>query len=54
MNVEVRNVVSIDLGELLQNEKSDYYHRTITIQTSEGEIEIKLYSNNQPAIRVTV
>jgi hypothetical protein len=54
MNVEVRNVVSIDLGELLQNEKSDYYYRTITIQTAEGELEIKLYGKNESALKVTV
>lgn len=54
MNVEVRNVVSIDLGELLSNEKSGYYHRTFIIETPEGQVVLKLYSKDGDALKVAV
>ena len=54
MNVEIRDVVSIDLGELLSNDKSGYCHRTIIIQTPEGQVAIKLYSKDEDALKVAV
>jgi len=54
MNVEVRNVVGIDLGELLTNEKSDYCHRTIVIETPQGQVVLKLYSKDGDALKVAV
>ena len=54
MNVEIRNVVSIDLGELLENEKSDYCHRTVIVETAEGQVVIKLYSKDDDALKVAV
>jgi hypothetical protein len=54
MNVEIRNVISIDLGELLSNDKSGYCHRTIVIETPEGQVVIKLYSKNENALKVAV
>lgn len=54
MNVEIRNVVSIDLGELLRNEKSDYCHRTVIIETPEGQVVLKLYSKDGDALKVAV
>jgi hypothetical protein len=54
MNVEIRNVISIDLGELLTNEKSDYCHRTIVIETPEGQVVLKLYSKDGDALRIAI
>ena len=44
MNVEIKNVQAIELGEVLSNEKSDYSHRTMVITTSDGQVTIKLYT----------
>jgi hypothetical protein len=44
MNVEIRNVQAIELGEVLSNEKSEYSHRTLIIMTAEGQVMIKLYT----------
>jgi hypothetical protein len=54
MNVEVRNVVSIDLGELLVNERSGYYHRKVVIKTSDGQVVLWLYSEGEDALKVAV
>jgi hypothetical protein len=54
MNVEIRNVISIDLGELLSNDKSGYCHRTIVIETPEGQVVIKLYSKDGDALRIAI
>jgi|GEM_PF-1512840 hypothetical protein len=54
MNIEVRNVVNINLGELLYNEKSGYYHRTILIETPEEVVVIKIYSKDGDALKVAV
>jgi hypothetical protein len=54
MNVEVRNVIRIDLGELLSNGSSDYCHRTIVIETPEGLVVLKLYSKDEDALKVAV
>jgi hypothetical protein len=44
MNLEIKNVLSIELGEVLSNEKSDYSHRTLVITTSDGQVTVKLYT----------
>ena len=44
MNLEIKNVLSIELGEVLSNEKSDYSYRTLVITTSDGQVTIKLYT----------
>lgn len=54
MNIEVRNVQTIELGELLTNEKSDYCHRTIVIHTPEGQVVLKLYSKDGDNLRVAI
>lgn len=46
MNIEIKNVQSIELGEVLSNEKSDYSHRTLVITTSDGQVTLKLYTKN--------
>jgi hypothetical protein len=54
MNIEVRNVVNINLGELLYNEKSGYCHRTIVVETPEGLVVLKLYSKDEDSLKVAV
>jgi hypothetical protein len=54
MNIEVRNVVSVNFTELHYNEKSDYCHRTIVIETPEGLVMLKLYSKDENALKVAV
>ena len=44
MNLDIKNVLSIELGEVLSNEKSDYSHRTLVITTADGQVTIKLYT----------
>ena len=53
MNLEIKNVLSIELGEVLSNEKSDYSHRTLVITTSDGQVTIKLYTKgDEDALKV--
>lgn len=55
MNIEIRNVQAIELGEVLSNEKSDYNHRTLIIMTSEGTVTIKLYTKaHEDALKLCV
>ena len=44
MNIEIRNVQAIELGEVLANESSDYSHRTLVITTADGTVTIELYT----------
>ena len=42
MSLDIRNVSSIELGEI--TESTNYCWRTLTIKTSQGEIQISLYT----------
>ena len=55
MNIDIKNVLSIELGEVLSNEKSDYSHRTLEITTSDAQVIIKLYTKgDEDALKLCV
>ena len=58
MNIDIKNVLSIELGEILINEKSDYRcYRKLVITTSDGQVTMTLYTKgnaDEDALKVCV
>jgi hypothetical protein len=52
MNVDIKHVESIELGEVLEMVGGDRSHRTIIITTAEGQVVIHLYATEADNLRV--
>lgn len=52
MNVEIKNVQAVELGEVL--EVGDRCHRTIIISTPDGQVVVHLYSTEGDNLRVVL
>lgn len=55
INLDVRDVVRIEMGEINESTGGEYYWREITIKTDKGDVRINLYSKdtfNEDALKV--
>jgi len=46
INLDVRDVVRIEMGETHESSSGDYFWREITIKTDKGEVCISVYSKD--------
>ncbi len=55
INMDVRDVTGIELGEIHESTSGEYYWRELTIKTTGGEVRLSLYSKdlfNDDALKV--
>ncbi len=55
ISMDVRDVTSIELGEIHESTSGEYHWRELTIKTAGGEVRLNLYSKdvfNEDALKV--